>query len=301
MESTFNIPKHLDNFRAYINSFDKWEASTGEALSVQEAIVTKNTFPSSSGIRLHPISELEKYRDLSRARWDISTSEVKDASATIDAYGVGENETKVKFIDGHISCLYPHKRKNIGPAFSEFTKMLINGIPERSKKNKELEQKFKILLSPSQEQKDFDLWKTDAEEFNYQHIGVLFLDIDNFKELNSKYTEAIVDKTILVEAQRFLKQLTRQRGEAYRHGGEEFVVILPNYDLNETNEFAEKLRIAFEDKKFIVDNSEQKITVSIGVALWPQHGNNFPEVLAAANKAENQAKKSGRNKVIVAK
>jgi diguanylate cyclase (GGDEF)-like protein len=297
MESIFNVPAHLNNFRAYVNSFDNWEASTGETLSVQEVIVTKNTFPSSFGILVHPISELEKYRDLSRARWNISTSKIKDASATIDAYGVGKNETKVKFIDGHISYLPPHERKNIGPAFNEFIKMLINGIPETSKENKELEQKFKILLSPSQEQKDFNLLKTDAEKFNY-HIGILFLDIDNFKTLNSKYTEAIIDKTLLVEAQLFLRQLTHQRGKAYRHGGEEFVVILPNYDLNETIKFAEKLRIAFEDKNFIVDNNEQKITVSIGVALWPQHGNNFSEVLAAANKAENQAKKSGGNKVI---
>jgi len=294
MESTFNIPRHLDNFRAYVNSFDKWEASTGEILMVQEIIVTKNTFPSPRGI---PISELEKYRDLSRAGWNVSTSRIEDASGTIDAYGVSENQTKVKFIDGHIFYLFPHERKEIGQAFSEFVKMLINGIPNLSKGNKELEQKFKILLSPSQEQKDFDLWKIDAEEFKYQ-IGVLFIDIDNFKELNSKYTEIIIDKTILVESQLFLKQLTRQRGEAYRHGGEEFVVILPNYNFNEATEFAEKLRIAFEDKTFIVNGNEERFTVSIGVALWPCHGNNFLEVLAAANGAENQAKKTGRNKVI---
>lgn len=163
MESTFNIPKQLDNFRAYLNSFNNWKASTGDVLSIQEVIVIKNSFPSSFGIPLHPISELEKHRDLSRARWNITTSKVKDASATIDAYGVGDNETKVKFIDGHISYLSPNERGNIGQAFSEFIKMLMNGIPEQSKENKELEQKFKILLSPSQEQKDFDLWKNDAE------------------------------------------------------------------------------------------------------------------------------------------
>lgn len=100
MESTLEIHKYLDNFRAYINSFDKWKASTGEILTLQEIIVTKNTFPFLRGI---PISEIEKYRDLSRARWNVSTSRTKDASATIDAYGVGVNETKVKFIDGYVS------------------------------------------------------------------------------------------------------------------------------------------------------------------------------------------------------
>lgn len=294
MESTLEIHKYLDNFRAYINSFDKWKASTGEILTLQEIIVTKNTFPFLRGI---PISEIEKYRDLSRARWNVSTSKTKDASATIDAYGVGVNETKVKFIDGYLSYEFPHERKEIGQAFSEFVKMLINGIPDVSKGDKELEQKFKILLSPSQEQRDFDLLKIDAEDFKYQ-IGVLFIDIDNFKELNSKYTEIVVDKTILVESQLFLKQLTRQRGETYRHGGEEFVVILPNYNFNEATEFAEKLRIAFEDRTFTVNGNEERITVSIGVALWPRHGNNFLEILTAANEAENQAKKNGRNKVV---
>jgi len=294
MENTLEIHKHLDNFRAYINSFDKWNASTGEILTLQELIVTKDTFPFLHGI---PISEIEKYRDPSRSRWNVTTSRTEDASATIDAYGVDINKTKVRFIDGYVSYYFPHERKEIGQAFSEFVKMLINGIPNVSKGNKELEQKFKILLSPSQEQKDFDLWKIDAEEFKYQ-IGVLFIDIDNFKELNSKYTEIVVDKTILIELQLFLKQLTRQRGEAYRHGGEEFVVILPNYNFNEATEFAKKLRIAFEDKTFIVNGNEERFTVSIGVALWPCHGNKFLEVLAAANGAENQAKKTGRNKVI---
>ncbi len=297
MKNTIEIYKHLDNFRAYVNSFDKWKAPSGETLTLTEIIVTKNTFPSPFGIPLHPISEIEKYRDPSRSRWNVATSRTEDASATIDAYGVDINKTKVKFIDGYVSYNFPHERKEIGQAFSEFVKMLINGIPDVSKGSRELEQKFKILLSPSQEQKDFDQWKIDAEEFKYQ-IGVLFIDIDNFKELNSKYTEIIVDKTILVESQLFLKQLTRQRGEAYRHGGEEFVVILPNYNFNEATEFAEKLRIAFEDKTFIVNGNEERITVSIGVALWPRHGNNFLEVLTAANEAENQAKRSGRNKVV---
>jgi hypothetical protein len=67
LADTLEIHKHLDNFRAYVNSFEKWEAPSGETLMLTEIIVTKNTFPSSFGIPLHPISEIEKYRDLSRA------------------------------------------------------------------------------------------------------------------------------------------------------------------------------------------------------------------------------------------
>jgi diguanylate cyclase (GGDEF)-like protein len=164
---------------------------------------------------------------------------------------------------------------------------------------KELEQKFKILLSEPQEQKDFNEWLHDAKELGYK-IGVLFIDIDKFKQLNTKYTETIVDQTIMPDFQRLLKRLTLQRGEAYRHGGEEFVVILPNYDKDEALRFAEKLLKTFENTIFNVYRNKQKLTASIGVAMWPDQGNKYSDVLEAANKAERQAKEKGRNNVCAA-
>ena len=161
---------------------------------------------------------------------------------------------------------------------------------------KELEQKFKILLSQPQEQKDFDAWCADAGEHPFS-IGVLFIDIDNFKALNSRHTETKVDATIFPEAQKLLRQLTDHRGGAYRHGGEEFVVILPNYDIEEVIAFAEKVRAAFETYKFQVDGTNEAMTVSIGFASWPDHGNNLSDVLAVANKAEHLAKSEGRNTI----
>jgi len=135
---TYTFPRGLDNFRAHINSFNIWKASTGEQLTFQEFTVTRSTFPSKYGIRLlHPISELEKYRDHSRARWNISTSKSKDAYATIDAYGISDNETKVKFIDGNVSYELPHERKEIGQAFSAFVNILTSEIPVKSKEYKE--------------------------------------------------------------------------------------------------------------------------------------------------------------------
>jgi len=134
---TYTFPRGLDNFRAHINSFNIWKASIGEQLIIQEVTVTRSTFPSKFGIRLHPISELEKYRDHSRARWTVSTSKSKDAYATIDAYGIGDNETKVKFVDGHISYELPHERKQIGQAFIEFVNLLTSEILVEIGDNKE--------------------------------------------------------------------------------------------------------------------------------------------------------------------
>ena len=161
---------------------------------------------------------------------------------------------------------------------------------------KELEQKFKILLSQPQEQRDFDNLRADAGEPSFS-IGVLFIDIDDFKELNNRYTETKVDQTILPQAQTLLRQVTAYRGGAYRHGGDEFVVLLPNHSSDEAMRFAEKLRRAFETHRFQVSGADETLTVSIGVAIWPDHGKTLSEVLAAANKAEHLAKSEARNTV----
>ncbi len=161
---------------------------------------------------------------------------------------------------------------------------------------KELEQKFKILLSQPQEQRDFDNWRADAGEQSFP-IGVLFIDIDHFKELNIRHTETKVDQTILPQAQALLRQVTAHRGGAYRHGGEEFVVLLPNHNSEEAMLFAEKLRKAFETYRFQVSLRDEALTVSIGVAIWPDHGETLSEVLEAANRAEHMAKSEGRNTV----
>lgn len=179
MESTLEIHKYLDNFRAYINSFDKWKASTGEILTLQEIIVTKNTFPFLRGI---PISEIEKYRDLSRARWNVSTSRTKDASATIDAYGVGVNETKVKFIDGYVSYEFPHEREEIGQAFSELIKMLVNEPTNNSNELKEIEHYVnlkRLIQLKSIKSSEYDLKKLIqlCEEINIAHQNNCYMTI----------------------------------------------------------------------------------------------------------------------------
>jgi len=160
----------------------------------------------------------------------------------------------------------------------------------------ELEQKFKILFSQPQEIKDFNSLYKNFDDFTLK-IGVLFLDIDRFKDLNIKFTETKIDVTILPEFQELIKKLIIYRGKAYRHGGEEFVIVLPNHHREETNNFAERLRKTIENYNFKVNDEKVNVTVSIGLAIYPDHGRSFDEVLNAANNAEHQAKQEGRNKV----
>ncbi len=159
---------------------------------------------------------------------------------------------------------------------------------------KELEQKFKILFSEPQAERDFNTLCNEAKDEQFP-IGVLFIDIDHLKILNERHTETKVDKTILPDAQKLLRGLVTHRGVAYRHGGDEFVVLLPNHDSEEVMAFAEKVRNAFDSYKFHVDGTDESLTVSIGVAVSSIHGTNFEELSAAANAAGHQAKYDGRN------
>ena len=70
-----------------------------------------------------------------------------------------------------------------------------------------------------------------------------------------------------------------------------------NHNIEEAMQFAEKLRKAFETHLFQVSEIDEALTVSIGVANWPDNGQTFSEVLDAANRAEHQAKSEGRNTV----
>lgn len=162
---------------------------------------------------------------------------------------------------------------------------------------KELDQKFKILLSPDQIKKDFNEWTEKLAPINGQ-IAVLFVDLDNFKALNTKYTEPRIDQDFLPDAMHLTESFVRIRGEAAKYGGDEYVLVLPNHAAAEAVAFSENLRRSFEQHKFIVAGDEIHITVSIGVALWPLHGPTYEDVLTKASAAK-QIAKAHRNRVVL--
>ncbi len=164
---------------------------------------------------------------------------------------------------------------------------------------KELEQKFKILLSAGQAAIDFGDWTADGLRRDVP-VAILFVDIDKFKPLNSQFGETVVDENLLPEFQRLLRETVRHRGCAYREGGEEFVIALPNQTLADGAAFARRLRAKVANRMFGVASRAVTMTVSIGVAGFPEHGQDFSKVRQTANFAEHRAKKAGGNCVIVA-
>ncbi len=172
--------------------------------------------------------------------------------------------------------------------------------PSLSKTERELEQKFRILYSPAQMQRDFDRWVSEAAEVAGYSVGVIFLDIDGFKQLNTTFTEAVVDRTLLPDLQRLVAGLCLHRGAAYRYGGEELLILLPNCPLDEAAAFAQKIRGQIAANTFRVQEQAVQVTVSVGVAVWPLHGDTLAMIIERANREERIAKEQGKNRVSVA-
>ena len=168
-------------------------------------------------------------------------------------------------------------------------------LPTQPSIKKEKEQKFGILNSLRQATTDFASYSSGLSID--VSVGVLFLDIDNFKSQNTRFTESVVDQEILIPFQQLLSSVCLHRGDAYRHGGEEFLVLLPNHTPEEVTQFAERLRRRIETEDFSVGESSVRITVSIGIALWPKNGDTLDDLIAKANRAEHDAKAKGRNRV----
>ena len=132
-------------------------------------------------------------------------------------------------------------------------------------------------------------------------IGVLFMDIDHFKHINDTWGHQIGD-SILAHVATILRDHSRAEDIVARYGGEEFVFVVPNKSYREVQEVAERLRTAIGTTPYS-DGEGQIIqpTISIGCSLFPDDGMSLKELLFAADTAMYQAKRTGRNKVCIAK
>ena len=131
-------------------------------------------------------------------------------------------------------------------------------------------------------------------------MSVLMLDVDSFKQQNDDFGHEGGD-AVLRELGRLLKDSLRKEDIACRFGGEEFVLVLPDAALQDAARRAEQLReavgrlsIAYQGRVI------GPITVSVGVAAFPEHGHDARTLLQVADAALYQAKHDGRNRVSVA-
>ncbi|MGH7461635.1 MAG: GGDEF domain-containing protein, partial [Longimicrobiales bacterium] len=127
--------------------------------------------------------------------------------------------------------------------------------------------------------------------------GVLF--VFNFKQFNDAFGHAAGD-VLLRELGTFLKTHIRGEDIACRYGGEEFTLILPDTSLEDSRQRAEQLREAVQHLHLPRPHQHSAISLSVGVASFPEHGMTIEALLHAADAALYRAKAEGRNRVVVA-
>jgi diguanylate cyclase (GGDEF)-like protein len=127
-------------------------------------------------------------------------------------------------------------------------------------------------------------------------LAFVLADVDHFKSVNDEFGHPAGDAVLRKVAALFTEAL-REIDVAGRWGGEEFALILPGTDLEGGLQLAERLRAALAARPLRVDQAEIRVTASFGVASFPEHVSERA-IVAAADAALYEAKRSGRNRVV---
>lgn len=125
------------------------------------------------------------------------------------------------------------------------------------------------------------------------HLALLFIDLNNFKSINDTLGHHNGD-TLLVEIANRLAAKVRKSDTLARLGSDEFAIVLRNIDLANARSMAHKLTTEIE-RSTEIDGNRLFVSASIGIALYPEHGDNATTLIQCADVAMYAAKKSGGN------
>jgi len=138
----------------------------------------------------------------------------------------------------------------------------------------------------------------ETHKKNNEHFSLLIIDIDYFKKINDTYGHQNGDK-ILKKIAQILKSNIRDGDFVARYGGEEFAIILKNCNEKEAYKASEKLRKKIEKYNWSVNNKKINVSISIGIASFPDQANTKDELIKAADSALYKAKAAGRNQSVI--
>ncbi|AUH70942.1 diguanylate cyclase [Legionella sainthelensi] len=128
-------------------------------------------------------------------------------------------------------------------------------------------------------------------------LSFVMIDIDNFKLINDTYGHPFGDAVIKKLASMLMMNL-RNQDIIGRYGGEEFVLILPGANLENTQKICNNLRIQFADHAFTINDQQVHVTISIGISSVT-HSHDFNDIVNYADQALYKAKQNGKNQIVV--
>lgn len=136
------------------------------------------------------------------------------------------------------------------------------------------------------------------ERVNGEPISLLLADVDDFKRFNTDYGYKAGD-AVLRHVFRSIKQTVSSRGEVYRQGGEEILILLPYCAIDEGKALGERIRKKIEKTAVPYEGNQLNVTLSIGVTASPPCNPDGPALEAYAENGLKRAKRMGKNRVVV--
>ena len=133
---------------------------------------------------------------------------------------------------------------------------------------------------------------------NKIEISVLMLDIDYFKKFNDRFGHLVGDG-VLIKISDIIRNNTREIDLVCRYGGEEFCLALPETSKKGAYAVAERIREQVERENFMAEGEFTRASISIGVAAFPEDGNEIMDLIDKADQALYKAKASGRNNTCI--
>jgi len=131
---------------------------------------------------------------------------------------------------------------------------------------------------------------------NLTALSLVLIDVDHFKSVNDNHGHLAGDQCLIWLSTHIKQSLKRSADKAFRYGGEEFCLILPNTDTEGALLLAEQLRILISEQAFQFQDTKIPLTISCGICTYQQQADIGPEqIFSGADKALYQAKNEGRN------
>ncbi|MFN8433031.1 MAG: GGDEF domain-containing protein [Anaerolineales bacterium] len=127
-------------------------------------------------------------------------------------------------------------------------------------------------------------------------LSVIISDIDHFKLINDSYGHQVGDQ-FLVEIAKLMKTHARSTDFVCRYGGEEFLIVMPGTPANAAIKRAEEILQKCTDTIIVHEGKNLQVAMSLGVATYPDHGQEFEEIIIKADKALYISKQNGRNRI----
>ncbi|MBI9051159.1 MAG: diguanylate cyclase [Anaerolineaceae bacterium] len=135
---------------------------------------------------------------------------------------------------------------------------------------------------------------------SHKPFSVIIFDIDHFKEVNDNYGHTTGDKVLKSVVKR-CQGIVRQMDVFGRYGGDEFVVILPETGLDQAESVAIRLKDSVYENQLTLNECPIKISISVGISTFMDKGETLTQLINNADNAMYDAKKSGRNRIILYK